>query len=533
MRALIDDVWRDALLDADGSAGVRVEVRALLTLVELDDLYFRPERSLRLLWNYFLEIGPRSLVRKVRSRAGEKLRNEKYLSVGWGTVISAPRGVPHVPGDKVIFIAPADPRCVERLVLDPALVAPARDPADLPISTDALLLADGRGRADLTDVLQLAGHAAESGAEPRHVAAALKAARALIARAGWDTARRLPIRPATDVVQSTAPARPRSDRGRPTATLFGYGNFAKTTILPNIAPHLDVVRVHEVDPTQIPLDRDRYAWDTAAELQDDDESDAVLVAGYHHTHAGIAAEALRRGRYAVVEKPVATTRAQLAELLDAARRHPRFFACFQRRYHQFNRLIRQDLGVGVSDPLSCHCVVYEVPLPRRHWYNWPNSGSRLLSNGCHWADHFLYLNGFAEPRRWDVQAAADGSLNCSVELVNGAFFTMAMTEKGSPRLGVQDYVEFHSRGGTVRVANASRYEADRGGGIVRRARQSRVRCYRDMYGTIGRQIAAGREGDSIASLEVSAGLTLALHEALQASRPAAAAGRAAGTIRLV
>lgn len=525
MRGLIDGSWRDALLDYDLAGRVRIRVRAQLTVAPLRELYFHPPYSARLLWNYLGEVGPAAVLRRIRSRRGERLRNQKYLSAGWGTVLEAGAESGYVAGEAVIFIATCHPLCVERLVLDPALVTPARDPALLPSVPGHLVLMESCDEALGPACAHLAAYSPDSGRTVA-VGPALRVAETALTAADWSRARALPIEAKSEPLSVRARPAPAA-AGRPAAALFGYGNFAKTTILPNVVRHLDVMRVHEIDPTQIPAASAAASWDTSPVLRDDDV-DAVFIAGYHHTHATLAADALRRGMYAVCEKPIAVNRKQLAELVDAVRTNPRYFACFQRRYHAFNQFARRDLGIRAHDPVSYHCIVHEVPLPAHHWYRWPSSRTRLLSNGCHWVDHFLFLNGFAEPRACAVEAAADGTLSCTAELVNGAFFTMTLTDRGSSRLGVQDHVQLHARGGTVRITNTSRYEAETDRRIVRRTRQYRVRCYADMYSSIGAAIAEGRSGDSLASVEVSGELAIALDEKLHdmLAEPRAAHGSA-------
>src|SRR5690606_15551503 len=98
------------------------------------------------------------------------------------------------------------------------------------------------------------------------------------------------------------------------------------------------------------------------------------------------------------------------------------------------------------EPVSCHCIVYEEPLPPRHWYRWPASRGRLVSNGCHWIDHFLFLNNFAPVADRDVFVFADGTVNCSLVLANGASFSMLLTGRGAGRAGMQNYIEIRTTG---------------------------------------------------------------------------------------
>ena len=305
--------------------------------------------------------------------------------------------------------------------------------------------------------------------------------------------------------------------------LFGYGNYAKTLVVPNVRPWLEIERIHELDPTQIPRGADDTAWDTSPHWPEGPAGEgfrAAFLAGYHHTHAPLAAEAMDRGAAAVVEKPIATGACELDDLLRRLEGGGRLFSCYQKRYHPFNALARRDLGVRTGDPVSYHCMVYEVPLPEQHWYRWPSSRSRLVSNGCHWIDHFLYLNDFAEPGRIDVAEASDGTLNASVELENGAFFTMVLTDLGSARIGVQDYVELRARGTTVRMSNSTRYEAEGPNRILRRERVNKMFAYRRMYADIARRVVEGAAGDTPRSVRVSAGLVLEMERRLRALGPA-------------
>ena len=265
-----------------------------------------------------------------------------------------------------------------------------------------------------------------------------------------------------------------------------------------------------------PLGIEKPRWDTSPRHRNDEAYDVALIAGYHHSHAPLACEALRRGSAVVVEKPVATTREQLQELVETMRETGgRVFTCLQRRYTELNELARRDLQVKPGDPISYHAIAYEVPLPERHWYRWKNSGSRLLSNGVHWIDHFLFLNDYAPVRHMDLNVASDGTINCSIELENTAYFTLVLTDQGSERIGVQDHVELRAHGVTVKLVNAVDYVAESADRVLRRKRIRKLGNYAAMYQEISKRIVEGHEGDGIHCIERSAGVVLALEERLE------------------
>jgi hypothetical protein len=115
----------------------------------------------------------------------------------------------------------------------------------------------------------------------------------------------------------------------------------------------------------------------------------------------------------------------------------------------------------------------------------------------------------------DLFVAKDGTLNCSVELENGAVLTMTLTDRGSDRIGVQEFVELRAEGVTVRMTNGADYVAEDRRRIIRCKKINKLQCYKTMYQHIGRSIIDGSAGDSLRSVSVSAGLTLALEGRLE------------------
>jgi len=522
MRCLQRGKWVGSSLDYHREAReYRIRVLAFANLERLTNLYFVRPRSARLLWNYLSQVGPVDVWRKVASRLQERFRNEKYVSLGWGEILESPAGGRHDLGERVLFVAPGLPACVERVVLPEALIAAAEDLVPpVASSPEILYLPLGAGVLPSGDWWETVRRwDSQSGFElGDEDATAIEAGLAEIARKlDWSGARRLPMSAEAAITEFRAGRTVRTHSRRKRAVLFGYGHYAKTNILPNVGRFIGVDRVHEVDPTQIPLDRGGIAsWDTSPHPGPADDHDVFLIAGYHHTHAPLAVAALRRGAYAVVEKPVAVSRDQLTDLMAAVADAPAgFFACFHKRYSPLNDFALYDLGQPPGAPIDYHCIVYEVPLPELHWYRWPNSRSRLVSNGCHWLDHFLYVNGFCAVRSFDLGASPSGVIHCSVTLENGAYFTMVLTDKGSERIGLQEYVELRAGEVTVKIVNNARYMAEDRDRVIRRARINKMLPYKRMYRRIAEQISRGEGGDTLQSLRVSAGLVLDLEARLE------------------
>ncbi len=526
---ILGKTWSDGYLDPPRSADeLRIQVHAWQPLERLADVYLAQPRSVRRLWNYLREVGPRELLLKVRSRLAESLRDRKFISIGLGQVLerdAAASGPP--PGTAVVFLAPWHPECMERVCLPPALLrAVDEELARRWRRAGALLLSRAALADGAPDWSSLGGWSRFSGiALDASAAALLDWARAHFSSADPVVAQALPLPQSSPIQERSSPNSPAATasgapRGAPRqlrAVLFGLGNYAKTCIIPKLDPLIQLTCVHEIDTTQIGLNRlPGVAYDTSELLRPDESYDVYFIAGYHHTHADMAVHALRSGAWAVVEKPIVTTPAQLDCLLEALQAHPgKFFAGFNKRYDPLWRFARQDLALRPGQPVNYQCIVFEVPLVKRHWYNWPNSCSRIVSNGTHWLDHFLYMNDFAAPLRQRLWRARNGDMHVSVELENGAAFSMALTDHGSARLGLQDTIQLRAGDVTVTVQNASRYQSEDRFRIIRKLRLNRLTAFRRMYETISRKIVAGESGDTLESVRRSSELMLSLEADVQ------------------
>jgi predicted dehydrogenase/glycosyltransferase involved in cell wall biosynthesis len=491
---------------------VEVDVRALCKVQPLVDLYFVRPRSWRLVLNYLRDIGLTNTLRKVVSRKAEELRNDKALSVGYGAIAENDGNLRPVG-----FVAPAHPPVLTCVSLPRQLVFPA-EALQLAFEDRTIALAQEQNAAADGALAGIAGWHPESGIELDHGRAEeiRLAALRVLAQVDWSSAKRVKV-PGNARPQTTGNARLSS--GRLSASLFGYGNYAKTVIIPNCEPIVSFDVIHEIDPTQLAGVRGNRVLTTEPVLSSEDElSSAVFVASYHHSHAPLAVEALKRGKAVVVEKPLATSSGQLDALCTQIRRsNAPFFGCFQRRYSRFNAIARRDLSAAAGAPISYHCIVYEVPLPASHWYRWPSSRSRLLSNGCHWVDHFLFLNDFSEVVQYRAEWLGPRCIFCTLTLRNGAVFTMALTEEGSPRIGVQEHVELRHAEYAVRIYNSTDYVSEGPFGLIRKVRVDKMESYRNMYSTIARRLRDGMPGDSVESIEASASVALMVEDALGGS----------------
>lgn len=516
--------WEAGFLDyplVDGT--VRIRVCSWRNVLPVMGQYFERALNWRMPVDYLREVGFRTVISKIKSRLSERGRNRKHLSVGIGVVLESSVDS-YATGQFVLFVAPNHPTAVDRIV----------------VHADLIRLLDNHQDSQGTDIRFLIG-TVDAGKEVADAANEV---------AGWEPWSGIPLSPhpvdtlltfasgpAFNAVQGLTAVKPPVDdtpvrerfeppvntavSDRPGLAVFGFGNYVKTITLPALRRSFDIRAIHELDPLQIGRRVDkRSCWDTLPSLRLDERYDAIVVAGFHHHHAQITLQALKQGAYVLVEKPIATSMQQVHDLAAILREdsEARLVAGFQRRFLPCNRILRQDLGLGETAPFACYAIVYEVPLPPRHWYRWPNSRSRILSNACHWLDHFMFLNDYIAVKDSDVRRLANGDFLISTELSNGATFVLVLTEKGSPRLGLRDHVEFRSCHGTAKLEDGRRYTAESKSRILRRQRWTRVEPYDLMYRDFARRVINREAGDSVSAL-ASSELAVRLDELIVGRHP--------------
>jgi len=519
MRILTGKKWRSGYLDyCRNKNEYRIQVLVWKNLEKIEDAYHTRAKSLRLLINYFPVVGFQGLLTKTWSRLREERRNEKYISCGIGKIIESPDNNIFQKGDWVSFIAPFHPALAERIVLPKELIYKI-DRSNVPEIMANAILYFSVGKNDKKNIWwkDIKGWSVYSGIEisqelQNKLADGVKGE---IKNIDWIKAQKISASGADAVAEIKGKVE-KINQNKKSGILFGYGNYAKINIIPYTKKFVDIKTVHEIDPTQIVVERSVEKWNSSPFPAKDEKADVYFVASYNHTHVPITLHALNQGAYVVVEKPVAMDYDELNDLEKALRKAGRkLFIGFHKRYGLFNELALKDLGVKYGDPISYHSIVYELIQPEFFWYNWPVSRSTFLSNGCHQVDHFLHLNNFSKPINSDIKLLQDGAVEVWIELENGATFTTTFSEKGTLRVGPRDIVELKVHGKNIRIIDAIKYQSEDNFRIIRKKRIFKTNSYRDMYQTIVKKIANNEEGDSIESVIISTKIMLDLEEKLK------------------
>lgn len=179
--------------------------------------------------------------------------------------------------------------------------------------------------------------------------------------------------------------------------MIGAGSYAQKFLLPNFRSN--GVEFRSIATAAGLTARDvarQYGFaacqsDTDAVIADEN-TNLVVIATRHDTHASLARKALEQGKHVFVEKPLAMNDVELDELLSAAANSSgSLMAGFNRRFSPSAKQAKEFFG-DRQTPLS---ILYRINAGRiasDHWVQDPvQGGGRIVGEVCHFIDlmHFL------------------------------------------------------------------------------------------------------------------------------------------------
>jgi len=186
---------------------------------------------------------------------------------------------------------------------------------------------------------------------------------------------------------------------------IGAGNFSSQILIPafksagaimrSVASAGGVSSVHTGKKhgfTEATTDTERILSDATI--------DSVVIATRHDSHALFARQALAAGKHLFVEKPLATTKEQLADVLKAYDEASSntgatrvLMVGFNRRFAPHITKMKSLLD-GVAEPKTFIMTINAGAIPLEHWTQDPvEGGGRIVGEGCHFVDLVRYLAG--------------------------------------------------------------------------------------------------------------------------------------------
>ena len=179
------------------------------------------------------------------------------------------------------------------------------------------------------------------------------------------------------------------------AAVVGAGNLAKWEHLPILQKLADLRAVHSSSGVRGKSYAQRfgasYCTTDYDEILRDADVDVVLIASRNPQHAPQALAALRAGKHVFVEKPMALTRQECEQLLEAVETSGRSLTVgFNRRFSPFYIPLREKLARR-SAPAVVQCRINSPGISGDYWMADPKIGGAILGEACHFVDLMYWL----------------------------------------------------------------------------------------------------------------------------------------------
>lgn len=207
-----------------------------------------------------------------------------------------------------------------------------------------------------------------------------------------------------------------SDRGPKQsikAGFIGAGSFAQSYLIPNaskLATLGAVVTRNGITGKNVAEKFGFASSSTSADdVINDMSTDVVFIATQHDTHARYTLAGLKAGKCVFVEKPLALSYEELAEIKEAYGQHPHLVMVgFNRRFADIC-VKAQAVFAKIGEPITMNFRVNAGFIPKDHWTQRSEGGGRILGEVCHFVDLMQFLTDAKPVKVYAECIATDAS----------------------------------------------------------------------------------------------------------------------------
>ncbi|MGQ9882327.1 MAG: bi-domain-containing oxidoreductase [Armatimonadota bacterium] len=253
--------------------------------------------------------------------------------------------------------------------------------------------------------------------------------------------------------------------------VIGAGNFATGTLLPLLKdiPNVTLVGVCTARGHTAKGVAEKFGFEFAStdpeEVINHPDINALLIATRHDSHASYAIRAMRAGKPAFIEKPLAITEEQLQQVEQAWRESGgRILVGYNRRFSPFVRKIAEHFKQR-TEPLSLLYRVNAGLLEQGHWMRaTAEGGSRVISEGCHFIDVMMFLTDSLPKRVCAIHLRSyePDTAQLVIEFEDGSIGTLYYLTTGDPTVP-KEYLEVHGAGRSAILRDFRELELIAGG----------------------------------------------------------------------
>lgn len=295
----------------------------------------------------------------------------------------------------------------------------------------------------------------------------------------------------------------------------GYGNYAQTytQTLRKFCQTRMFVDFNQqiIQAFKHKFDYVSHSFSELIAVWKEDSRPAAVIASYHSDHAqqAYALWSSQPEGFIFIEKPPLVDYKDIRLFREMYAAGANLQIGFNRRYSPLVNIVKDHLTPG--EPVIMNISVNEVRISKNHWYFWPNQGTRITGNACHWIDLCQYYIN-QKPIKITITSSTVSPDDCVlvISYIDGSLAVISLTDKGNDLRGVQESIEVKQANNTYRLEDMIRLVIDQPG----KSRKIHRRVIRDkghkrMYEAFAHDVMQGTIANQypLADLEIVSKLT--------------------------
>lgn len=249
--------------------------------------------------------------------------------------------------------------------------------------------------------------------------------------------------------------------GSPIISVIGSGNYSSRILIPAfIKAGANFHTISARTGTAPTFYGKKYKFLKAStnidEVIENNETNTILIATNHDSHAKLIVRALKAGKHVYVEKPLCLSTSELKSIKSAYSSNNVLMVGFNRRFAPYILKLKEKLNY-IKGPKSFIYTCNAGRIEESSWINDPKiGGGRLLGEACHFVDLLRYLANSSIKNleinsMMDTKPCPDVS-TISLQFNNGSIGTINYFSNGSKAFP-KERLEVFSSGKIYQIDN--------------------------------------------------------------------------------
>jgi polar amino acid transport system substrate-binding protein len=255
--------------------------------------------------------------------------------------------------------------------------------------------------------------------------------------------------------------------------LIGAGSFAKNHLIPPLKDNgVEFFGVAANTSSSSVTTAKHYGFAITStngyELIEHKDSNFVVIASRHDSHAKYVLNAIENKKPVFVEKPLCVNPVELVKIDEAVKDYEgRVMVGFNRRFSRSFKEIK-DFFKSRTAPMN---MIYRVNagfIPKSSWIQDEEQGGRIIGEACHFIDCMVYLTGalpkkiYAESISANNEAITNNdNVAINIKFTDGSQGTVHYIATGNKSLA-KEYCEVHCENSSAIMNNFETVELYRG-----------------------------------------------------------------------